>query len=118
MFTDRFVISNDPICFLRQNVKCDNGSLLCPRLLEHAGYLPLRLRPHPQPHGQQGRRGSRDHTGQPVGPPHCRGGQCQGGTHHRLPGGLQREPAQGTITLSPPCLSTVEAIDLQKYLET
>lgn len=104
--------------FLDPNVKCDNGSYLCSGCLEHAGYVPVRLRPHAQPHGQQGRRGSRDHPGQPVGPPDSRGGQREGGTYHRLPGGLQRRPAQGTIGLSPPCLTTVEAIEWPTNLKT
>lgn len=102
MFPARFVITHDPICCLLKEMKCDDGSVLCPLAVsEHAGYVPVRLGPHPQPHGQQGRCGGRDHPGQPVGPSHCSGGQRQGGTYHRLPGGLQREPAQGTVTLSP-----------------
>lgn len=77
----------------------DVESLFCPvfPLLEHSRCLPLWLWPHPQPHGQQDRRGSRDHIGQPVGPPHCCGCQREGGTYHCLPGRLQGEPAQGKM---------------------
>lgn len=63
--------------------------------LEHSGRLPLWLRPHPQPDGQQDGRRNWDHIGQPVCPSHCCGCQREGGTYHRLPGRLQGDSAQG-----------------------
>lgn len=68
-----------------------------PPLLEYPGCLPLRLRPHPQPHGQPDSCGSRNHIRQPFCPSDCCGCQQQSGTYHRLPGRLQRELTQGNI---------------------
>lgn len=77
------------------HVSSDSSPVL--PLLEHSERVPLRLRPHTQPHGQQDGRGGGDHTGQPVRPAHRRGSQREAGTHHRLPGRLQGEPAQGEV---------------------
>lgn len=96
--TEEFTFNLFFICvLLERNTDCKRIFSPVPPLLEYPGCLPLRLRPHPQPHGQPDSCGSRNHIRQPFCPSYCCGCQQQSGTYHRLPGRLQRELTQGNM---------------------